>query len=82
MRLTRRILNLLSRSTVEREIDAELEAHMEMRAADNIAAGMPPEEARRDALLKFGNPAVVKEKVTGVDAALNLDSVLRDIRYA
>ncbi len=82
MRLFRRILNLFSRSTVEREIDAELEAHIEMKAADNIAAGMPPEEARRDALVKFGNPVVTKEKVTGVDAALNLDSVLRDIHYA
>jgi predicted permease len=82
MRLFRRILNLLSRSTVEREIDAELQAHIEMRAADNIAAGMPPEEARRDALLKFGNPIVMKEKVAGVDAALSLDSVLRDIHYA
>ena len=82
MRLLRRILNLLSRSTVEREIDAELEAHIEMRAADNVAAGMPPAEARRDALLKFGNPTVMKEKVAGVDAALSLDSVLRDIHYA
>jgi predicted permease len=82
MRLFRRILNLLSRSNVEREIDAELQAHIEMRAADNVAAGMPPEEARRDALLKFGNPAVTKEKVAGVDAALSLDSVLRDIHYA
>ena len=82
MRLVRRILNLLSRSTVEREIDAELQAHIEMRAADNVAAGMPPEEARRVALLKFGNPAVMKEKVAGVDAALSLDSVLRDIHYA
>ncbi len=82
MRLVRRILNLLSRSIVEREIDAELQAHIEMRAADNVAAGMPPEEARRDALLKFGNPTVMKEKVAGVDAALTLDSVLRDIHYA
>jgi predicted permease len=82
MRLVRRILNLLSRSTVEREIDAELQAHIEMRAADNIAAGMPPEEARRDALLKFGNPTVMKEKVAGVDAALSLDSLLTDIHYA
>jgi predicted permease len=82
MRLIRRILNLLSRSTVEREFDAELHAHIEMRAADNIAAGMPPEEARRDALLKFGNPTVMKERVSGVDAALSLDSLLRDIRYA
>jgi predicted permease len=82
MRLLRRILNLLSRSTVEREIDAELQAHIEMRAADNIAAGMPPEAARRDALLKFGNPTVMKERVSGVDAALSVDSLLRDIRYA
>ncbi len=82
MRLVRRILNLLSRSTVQREIDAELQAHIEMRAADNLAAGMPPEEARRDALLKFGNPTVMKEKVAGVDAALSLDSLLRDIHYA
>jgi predicted permease len=82
MRLVRRILNLLSRSTVEREIDAELQAHIEMRAADNIAGGMPPEEARRDALLKFGNPAVMKENLAGVDTALGLDSVLKDIHYA
>src|ERR1700677_5005366 len=82
MRLFRRILNLLSRSTVEREIDAELQAHIEMRAADNIAAGMPAEDARRDALLKFGNPAVMKENLASVDAALGLDSVSRDIHYA
>ena len=82
MRLFRRILNLLSRSTVEREIDAELQAHIEMRAADNIAGGMPPEEARRDALLKFGNPAVMKENLAAVDTALGLASVLRDIHYA
>jgi hypothetical protein len=82
MRLFRRIFNLLSRSSVEREIDAELQAHIDMRAADNVAAGMPPEEARRDALLKFGNPTLMKEKVAGVDAALSLDSVLRDLHYA
>jgi putative ABC transport system permease protein len=82
MRLLRRILNLLSRSTVEREIDAELQAHIEMRAADQIAAGMPPAEARRDALVKFGNPTVTKEKVAAVDAALGLDSLFKDIHYA
>src|ERR1700691_1790366 len=82
MRLFRRIFNLLSRSTVEREIDAELQAHIDMRAADNVAAGMLPEEARRDALLKFGNLTVMKEKEAGVDAALNRHSVLRDLHSA
>ncbi len=75
-------MNLLFRPTVDREIDAELQAHIEMKAADNIAAGMPPEEARRDALLKFGNPTVMKEKVAGVDVALGLASVVSDIHYA
>jgi hypothetical protein len=80
--LFRRILNLFSRSAVERKIDAELRSHVEMRTADNIAAGMAPEQARREALLKFGNPLLIKEKVAAVDAALSLDSLFRDVHYA
>jgi predicted permease len=53
-----------------------------MRTADNIAAGMAPEQARREALLKFGNPLLIKEKVAAVDAALSLDSLFRDVHYA
>jgi hypothetical protein len=56
MSLGRRIANLFSRSKVERDIDNELRSHLEMRIEDNIAAGMSPEEGRRDALLRFGNP--------------------------
>ena len=82
MSLSRRIANLSSRSRVEREIDNELHSHLEMRAEDNIAAGMSPEEARRDALLRFGNPTVTKERVVGADTALGLDSVWADLRYA
>ena len=82
MSLVRRIANLLIRSRVDREIDEELRSHLEMRVEDNCAAGMSREEARRDALLRFGNPVVVKEKVTGADAALGLDSFGADVRYA
>jgi predicted permease len=82
MSIIRRVLNLRSRSRVEREIDEELNSHIEMRAADNIAAGMSPEEARRDARLKFGNPTAVREKVSGIDVALNLDIFFKDLQYA
>jgi predicted permease len=82
MSLFRRISNLFSRSMVEREIDAEVQSHIDMRTADNIASGMSPEEAGRDALLKFGNPTVMKERVASVDAALSLDSFFRDVHYA
>jgi predicted permease len=82
MSLFRRISNLFFRSEVEREIDAELKSHIEMRVEDNVAAGMSPEAARRDALLRFGNPTVIKERATAADAALCLDSIWADTRYA
>jgi predicted permease len=80
--LTRRVLNLFSRSRVQREIDAEVKSHLEMRIADNIAAGMAAKEARRDALLKFGNPSVIGERVAGADSALHLENLWRDVGYA
>ncbi|MGB9417510.1 MAG: ABC transporter permease [Acidobacteriaceae bacterium] len=82
MSLRRRIANLFSRSRVEWDIDDELRSHLEMRMDDNIAAGMPPAEGRRDALLRFGNPVSMKEGATGADIALGVHSIWADIRFA
>jgi predicted permease len=82
MSLSRRIANLFSRSKIERDIDAELHSHIEMRVDDNIASGMSPAEARRDALLRFGNPTTTQEKVISADTALELDSIWADLRFA
>jgi hypothetical protein len=38
-----------------REIEDELQFHLEMRARDNIAAGMSPEYAVADAMRRFGD---------------------------
>jgi macrolide transport system ATP-binding/permease protein len=78
----RRIWNLFSRAKIDREIDAELRSHIEMRIEDNLAAGMPAAEAQRDALLRFGNRVATKERVTGMDAALTLESIWADLRFA
>lgn len=40
---------------IDQEILDELEFHIEMRAFDNRSAGMPPDEARQDALNRFGD---------------------------
>jgi macrolide transport system ATP-binding/permease protein len=82
MALIRRIRNLFSRATVDSEIDAELQAHLAMRMEDNVAAGMTTEEARRDALVRFGNRAATRERVAGMDAALTLESIGTDVRFA
>ena len=82
MSIFRRVVNTFSRSKLHQEIDAEIQSHVEMRMADNIAAGMSPEEARRDALIRFGNRVVMRERITAADAATVLDAFGRDLRYA
>jgi putative ABC transport system permease protein len=82
MSLFRRISNLFSRSSVNREIDAELRSHIEMRVEDNLAIGMPPAEARRDAMLRFGNLTKTREHLNAVNAVLVVESISMDARYA
>ncbi|HEY1501453.1 MAG TPA: ABC transporter permease [Acidobacteriaceae bacterium] len=82
MSLLRRFTNLFSRSRVENDIDAELEAHLDLRIADNISAGMSAADARRDALLRFGNPVATRERVVAMDTSLFLETLWFDIRYA
>jgi predicted permease len=82
MSLLRRFSNLFTRRKLDQEIDAELRSHIEMRIEDNIAAGMSKEEAYRNAMLRFGSRALMKERVTSADAALMFDGIVRDTRYA
>jgi putative ABC transport system permease protein len=78
----RRLTNLFRRSRVDRDIDAELRAHIDLRIDANVAAGMSPEEARRDALLRFGNQTSTKERVVEADTSLALGGIWRNVRYA
>ena len=82
MRILRRLINLIRRSQVNREVDVEFEAHIALRTEDNIARGMTPREARRDALVRFGNPVVMKERTAEADVALSINGLWRDVRYA
>ncbi len=82
MSLIQRIINLFSREHLANEIDDELQFHVDMRTEENIAKGMSPAEAKRDAISRFGNSTVIKEKVTDSDVALSFDIFIRDVRYA
>jgi len=78
----RRIANLFRRSQMDREIAEELQAHIDLATEANMRQGLPHAVARRDAYLRFGNPASTRERVAAADAHLGLDVVYRDIRYA
>src|SRR5215475_4571125 len=82
MSIFRRILSLGKRARVEQEIDAELREHMAMCVDDNMARGMSREAAEQDARRRFGNPTVMRERVSAEDAALGLESFWHDLRSA
>ena len=58
----RRFGGTLNAARREREMAAEFESNLQLHIDDNIAAGMPPAEARRQALLKFGPLEAVKDQ--------------------
>jgi hypothetical protein len=63
------------------DLDQDIRNHIEIETQDNIERGMPPEEARRAALLKFGNVSRVKEETREVWSLVWLEQLLQDIRY-
>jgi predicted permease len=52
-----------------------------MQAAENVRAGMPAEEARRQAVLKFGPVEAIKDSYRDEQRLPMLDDFLQDMRY-
>ena len=73
--------SLFGRERLERELHDELASHLEMHTADNLYAGMLPEQARRDALLKLGSVEQAKESYRERRGLPLLESVLQDVRF-
>jgi hypothetical protein len=63
-------------------IDQDIRDHIERETQDNIERGMTPEEARRQAMLAFGNVALAKEDTRRVWVWAWLDEARQDLRYA
>jgi len=82
MAWTERLINLLRRQSLDAEIDAELQFHIEHRIRDNVAAGMTIEEARRDAERRLGGRLRVHEHTHDADVLVWLESIGQDVRYA
>lgn len=63
-------------------LDQEIRDHIEAETEDNLARGMPPENARSAAIRKFGNMTRVKEDVRGVWIPGWIDQLRQDARDA
>lgn len=77
-----RLASVFGRSRQERELAEELEGHLQMHIDDNLRAGMTPEAARRDAILKLGGVEATKEKYRERRNVPVLETLLRDVGLA
>ena len=71
-----------SRKKWEQEASEELRFHVDQQTAANIAAGMAPEEARRQAVLQLGAIEGVKESCREERRGFWLETLAADVRYA
>lgn len=60
----------------------DIRDHIERETRDNIDRGMAPDEARRRAMLRFGNVTLIEEDTRAVWRWQFLDQLLQDCRYA
>jgi predicted permease len=80
-RFLARLLNSTTRRTQDERLREEIEEHLALLTADNLRAGLPPAEARRRAVLKFGGVEAVVEGYRAERRLAFVESVVQDLRY-
>ncbi|HEX4947837.1 MAG TPA: ABC transporter permease, partial [Blastocatellia bacterium] len=79
--LWQRVLALFQTKRKERELQAELQFHLEEATEENIRRGMNEEDARRAAQRDFGGVEQVKEAYRDVSRWRWLEEVWQDLRF-
>src|SRR5215467_9592503 len=74
--------SLSSHPSPDSHLDSELRFHIDQLTAENIATGMSPEEARRNAVLAFGGREQIKEDLRDVYRIGLLETTLANLKSA
>jgi predicted permease len=74
--------SLARRQRVEKDLDKELRFHLDRQTEENLAAGMPPAEARLAALRKLGGVTQIQEECRDMRRTDTIENLARDLRYA
>ena len=77
----RRLRSLAGGGELEQGLDEEIRFHLDRQTEKNLRSGMAPEEARRQAYLKFGGVDVAKESTRDEIRPALLQDSLRDLRH-
>jgi hypothetical protein len=81
-RLRALVTRLVSPRRVERDLDEELRAYVDLRTEELVATGLSRDDAARRARLALGGAEAVKESVRLVRTGTLIEQTWRDVRYA
>jgi putative ABC transport system permease protein len=76
-----RLVAIVRRRRLERDLQDEVAFHLSMRAADHARTGALPHEAARAARREFGNVTAIKEQTRDMWTFPSLESIRQDLRY-
>lgn len=70
------------RKSRERDLDRELQSHLDLEADEQQAAGLPPSDARHAAQRAFGNTTLIKEVTREMWGWASWERFWQDLRYS
>src|ERR1700744_3375094 len=77
-----RMLSIFRRRGLDSDLDAEILQHIDAATEENIARGMPPEEARQRAVARFGGVPQARELHREARGLPALDVLRQDMRFS
>ncbi len=77
-----RLANVVARRRNDRRLKEEVEEHLALQTAEYVRAGLPPAEAHRQAILKFGPVEAVREQHFAEVRLALIETLLQDLRFA
>ena len=79
--LTSRIRGFFTGHRLDEDFQRELASHLDMLTEENIRRGLPPDEARRQAQLRLGGAAQLRETQHDLRGLPWLETLLQDVRF-
>jgi predicted permease len=76
-----RVRSFFHKAQRDSELDAEMAAHLELATEENLQKGMPADEARRLAMIRFGGVTQAKEQQREARGLPWLDVLMQDVRF-
>jgi predicted permease len=80
--LASRFRSLFFRGRRESDLSEELQSHLDREIGRRVAAGIPADEARQQALRAFGGVEQLKEESRDARGTATVDALVRDTRHA